>query len=605
MKKLLSLAACLVAVTVVAVSCTPKDKPDGKCELTAFSLSSSIAGTIDAAAKTITVVIPTSVTSDSFTPTFAVTDYDVVTIGGTPATSGETSVTVADGTKVIVADEVSAMTTEYTIVVVETDQVAELTSVVFKAADNSLLDEDVVAASIAPEIIVRVPEEAFRKKLKVTLEAGMDDEIKVNNTVVASGSSIEVDCDFPIDITVTDAVAGKSASYIVKVGKILDYVVTKLGTYAEGEMNDFTMTINPNDNLPYFAYTRKLNEEEKNWNVSLAKWNGSAFELVGSTGIANVADRSASKPEVAFSKDGTIYYKYLGGEVASMPTVKKLDAEWTLVGDAGFTGVNVNTTYYYPFFVHPATGKPAMFWCVGGKKTNPGYRQMHYANFGESWTTNIVTGTVPAYGSGSTSTSGMYYTSFAVENDGKVYIVSSFNEFGYYVHEVNADGTLTPIVENYLPEEALHGLGGNLQMKLGPNGTLYVFAAVRVGDGSMQLYTVDQDAKTLKPYGAASPAITIGASGVISENYGMAVNPVNGLVTFVYDTEQGKGAPAFAYLDDNMQWAAFEVESPAVSKSEFWMQFDKTGENCYVAYMAEDALQLYRIGLEPDILPGE
>ena len=62
MKKLISLAACIMAVVMVAVSCTPKDKPDGRCELTAFDLSASIAGTIDAAAKTITVVIPTSVT---------------------------------------------------------------------------------------------------------------------------------------------------------------------------------------------------------------------------------------------------------------------------------------------------------------------------------------------------------------------------------------------------------------------------------------------------------------------------------------------------------------------------------------------------------------
>ena len=74
MKKLFSLMACTVAALMVMVSCTPKDVPDGKCELTAFSLAEGMPGTIDAAAKTITVVIPTSVTSNSFTPTFAVTD---------------------------------------------------------------------------------------------------------------------------------------------------------------------------------------------------------------------------------------------------------------------------------------------------------------------------------------------------------------------------------------------------------------------------------------------------------------------------------------------------------------------------------------------------
>ena len=344
MKKLISLAACIMAVVMVAVSCTPKDKPDGKCELTSFDLSASIAGTIDAAAKTITVVIPTSVTSNSFTPTFKVTDYDVVTIGGTPVTSGETAVILADGTKVIVADEVSAMTTEYIIKVISNDQKAELLGVSFKAADNSLLSVDVTPDAIASEMVVRVPGEAFRQELTVTVEAGFNDVIKVNNETVASGSSIKVDTNFPIDITVTDSVDGATAKYVLKVGKILQYEVSELGTYTEGMgLIDFTMTINPKDNLPYFAYTRKL-EGESNNGVSLVKWNGSSFELVGTTGIADASARSASKPQVAFANDGTTYVKYLGGEVASKPTIKKLGSEWTVVGEAGCGMENNNNT---------------------------------------------------------------------------------------------------------------------------------------------------------------------------------------------------------------------------------------------------------------------
>lgn len=118
----------------------------------------------------------------------------------------------------------------------------------------------------------------------------------------------------------------------------------------------------------------------------------------------------------------------------------------------------------------------------------------------------------------------------------------------------------------------------------------------------MQVYTVDQNAGTLKPYGAGSSAISIVSTGA-EEDYGMAVNPIDGLVVSVYDTEKGKGAPVFAYLDDNLQWNTFEVDNPALSTSAFYMQFDKTGENCYVAYMAADGINLYRIGLEADILP--
>ncbi len=586
-----------MAVTVVAVSCTPKDKPDGKCELTAFSLSSSIAGTIDAAAKTITVVIPTSVTSDSFTPTFTVTDYDVVTIGGTPATSGETSVTVADGTKVIVADEVSAMTTEYTIKVVSTDQKAELVAVSFKASDNTLLSEDVAPDAIASEMVVRVPGEAFRQELTVTVEAGFNDEIKVNNEAVASGSSIKVDTNFPIDITVTDSVDGATAKYVLKVGKILDYVVTKLGTYAEGTMNDLSMSINPNDNLPYIAYTRKL-DGEGNWGVSVAKWNGSSFSLVGTSGIADVSSRGASKPVLAFAKDGSIYVRYFGGEVASKPTVKKFEADWTLVGTAGFTPHNNSTTYPHAFFIHPESGKPCVFWCGSTKKVET-LRTMSFATFdGSEWSSTIVTGVIPALATDQST--GNFWTSVSMVNKSKAYIASQFNNYGYYVHEVNADGTLSTIIENYVPADAPHGLPANLQLKEGPDGALYVLAAVRAGDGSMQVFTVDQEAKTLKTYGSGLP-LTIGDKGGIDQDFGFAVNPVDGLVVVAWDDSE---STTFSYLDDNLQWAFFPGDFDD-GTSPFFVEFDKDG-NGYIAYLNDaKTVVLYKVALEPDILPGE
>lgn len=596
MKKLLSLAACLVAVTVVAVSCTPKDKPDGKCELTAFSLSSSIAGTIDAAAKTITVVIPTSVTSDSFTPTFTVTDYDVVTIGGTPATSGETSVTVADGTKVIVADEVSAMTTEYTIKVVSTDQKAELVAVSFKASDNTLLSEDVAPDAIASEMVVRVPGEAFRQELTVTVEAGFNDEIKVNNEAVASGSSIKVDTNFPIDITVTDSVDGATAKYVLKVGKILQYVVTKLGTYAEGSVNDFTMTVSPNENVPYFAYVRKI-EGDSNNGISVAKWNGSSFALVGNTAIADASARSASKPQTAFAKDGSVYLYYLAGDVASKPTVKKYESEWNFVGTAGITPQNCNSTYHNSFFVHPGNSQPAFLWS-GNSKNTPTLRKMNYAYFsGSEWTSVLESSGVPEYTSG---TAHAYYTSAYVIVDDKVFIVSTFNGDGYYIHEIGSDGTMTSIVENYVPDGAPYALPTNIQLKKGPDGTIYLMAAVSVGDGSMQIFSLDQSANTLKAYGAGLPVV-IGSGGSITQGFGFDINPVDGLFVSAYADKEN--AAVFSYLDDNLQWSDFSVEAPAVSnKSPFYVAFNNDGD-CFVSYMSANGIELFRVGLEEDILP--
>ena len=598
MKKIFSILTCLVALTLVFSACEQKPVPDGRCELTSFAISSSISGTIDANAKTITVVIPTSVNTTSVTPTFAATEHDVVTIGGTELVSGETSVTIANGTKVVVSDEVSAMNAEYTIVIISNDEAVELVTVAFLADDNGFLQEDVIPETIAPEMLVRVPGAAFRQELTLMVEAGFGDEIKVNNTVVASGSTIKVDTNFPIDITVADAVAGKSQSYVLKVGKILQYVVTDLGTYIDGNMNDLTMTINPNDNLPYFAYTRKVGDEKYN-NISVVKWNGSAFELVGTGGFADNSARAASKPQVAFAKDGSIYAKYIGGEVASKPTVKKLTGEWTLVGTAGNTATNNNTSYSFPFFVHPANSHPSFFWNNNGKNTT-NYRSMMFSSFGgDAWAESAITGTIPAYGSGATASSGMYYGSSAVIGDEKVFIASSFNEFGYYVHEVNADGTLTTIVDNFLPEGAPHGLPGNLQLKGGPDGSLYMLGAVRVGDGTMQVFSVDKAANTLKPYGPGIP-VTISSNGGISANFGFGVNPVNGMVIVVYRQSENFDVH---YLDENLQWAYLGPISDA--KAGINIEFDKDGVG-YVSMLTDGdiaAIRLHKIALEEDIIP--
>ena len=375
-------------------------------------------------------------------------------------------------------------------------------------------------------------------------------------------------------------------------------MVTKLGSYNEGTINDFTMTLNPTDQLPYIAYTRKVGEEKNN-NVSIAKWNGSAFALVGPTGLADASARSASKPKVAFAKDGTPYAFYLGGDVASRPTVKKLDSDWTLVGAAGFTPANNNTSYLYPFFVHPANAKLFYFW-NGNTKNVDSYRTMNVSTFGgDSWSSSTVSGAVPAYGSGATSSSGMYYTSSVALTDSKAYIASSLNQFGYYVHEVNADASLTTIVDNYLPEGAPYGLPTNLQLKAGVDGALYLLAPVAAGDGSMQIYSVDLSAKTLKTYGAGIP-ITIGSSGSINTGCAFGINPVSGLTIAVIGDKNA--APAFKYLDDNLQWSDFTVEAPLASSATFEIVFGKDGTG-YVAYPSADGIELFKVGLEADVLP--
>lgn len=600
MKRIISSVLCALTVMVAFTACEPKETPDGRCKLTAFSLLQKqnnnlpydINGTIDATAKTIALTIPTSVGAGSFVPTFTATDYDVVKIGGTELISGSTSAAISDGTKVSLTDEVSGLTNDYTIVITDNDEKAELTAVSFKLADNELLKEDVAPEAISENMLVRVPGAAFQKELMLTVAGGFNDEVSVNNEKVSG--AVKVDTSFPIDITVTDAVAGATASYVLKVGKILEIVVTKLGTYTEGTLgSDVDLAVSPADNLPYFGYVRKV-EGDKNNFMSVAKWDGAAFSLVGKSGFNGDA-KAASKPQIAFAADGTLYAKYIGGEVANRPTIRKYVSEWEIVGGEGFTSVNNNTSYTFPFFVNPANSQPALYY-NGNTKSTPSYRTMNFAGFnGDSWAENVVTGTVPAYGSGSTASSGMYYGSSVAVVGGKAYLGSSFNEFGYYVHEVNADGTLNTIVDNFIPEGEKCGLPGTFALKADSKGILYFWGAVWQA-GIMQLWKVADGSFTA--YGDGVP-VTISSSGSVSNKsaFGIGVSDL-----FVSIVENGDKIPVFKYLNDQYQWVDFTMDAPVAAKSACSMAADKDG-NLFVAYISADGIELYRIGLEADIIP--
>ena len=155
-------------------------------------------------------------------------------------------------------------------------------------------------------------------------------------------------------------------------------------------------------------------------------------------------------------------------------------------------------------------------------------------------------------------------------------MVSQFNQYGYYIHEVAADGSLTTVVENCIPEgtdaATYHGLAGNLQIKAGVDGALYVLAAVRGGEGSMQVFSVDKEAGTL--------------------------NPVDGLTVVA---SAGEETSSVKFLDDNMQWATLADGLPK-AKIPYYADFNANGE-CFISYVVDGKIQLYKVALEADILP--
>jgi len=329
MKRILAFVSIALTLVAGTVSCNNDPKADGVAQITSFSLqsslnsnlSSNVNGTIDEQAKTISLVLPEG-SGSSFIPTFTVTDDDVVKAGSTVVTSCVTSISVTDGAKLSVTDEVSELNVTYTLSVKENDGAAELKSVSFLKADNSVLTEDVTPEAIASEMVVRVPSAAFKQELTLTIEAGLNDVVKVNGKETSNGK-IKVDTSFPIDITVTDAVAGTSASYTLKVGKVLEYVVTKVGSITDGTkiFPTFDIKINPKDGTPWIAYYKEL-EGDKYDRVAVVRLDGATFPYVGESCIsADIKD--AKSPSLAFASDGTAFLKYAGGEVSNRNTVKK------------------------------------------------------------------------------------------------------------------------------------------------------------------------------------------------------------------------------------------------------------------------------------------
>ena len=151
MKRIFSILACTIMI-VAASSCINEPTPDGECGLLSFGLSKAlnsslpadITGVIDASAKTVTLTIPTSVTTTSFVPSFVTTEFDEVVIGNTTL-DGVSAVTITDGTIIKVSDIISNLEISYKIVVKSNDEKAELLSVVFAKADNAEQSESEIS----------------------------------------------------------------------------------------------------------------------------------------------------------------------------------------------------------------------------------------------------------------------------------------------------------------------------------------------------------------------------------------------------------------------------------------------------------------------------
>lgn len=600
----------------VFTSCDPSKKADNEVAIRSIKLtaelnpgiSKDITGTISTADKTMSFAIPVSLTDRNLIPSFTVSDNDYITQDGNKIVSGESTILVEEGKSLTVSDDISGLSVTYTIKVIDNDEKAVLNSVLFAAEDNELLDADVVPEEISDNMLVRVPGSAFLQTLVISVSGGEGDVVKVNGSEPVDGK-LTVDTAFPIDITVTDEVAGVTSKYVLKVGKILGYVVNKLGEYSKPDatMNYYhALAINPVDKLPYILFNAVDNHTKKS-RFNVVKWDGSAFSIVGEPSF-NDTTATASTPAICFDSNGTPFVMYKGGEVSNFYSVRKLEGgKWNRVGEST-SSVKVTSQMIDPELSIDAKGNPYHYFS-GNTKNTPSYRNTTLAYYdGNSWNESVVS-SLPTYGSGSTANSGTYYGSKFAKCGSETYGLFHYNQFGFYIMKVNDDRSLSPVVENYIPEGESYALPGNADICSDDEGQLYVLEGSH-NAGKMQIYKVDPAKSSVTAYGSPI-VVNIGSNGSISEDIVFAVNGTDKTIVILKGESEGESnAVRFAIGDENAQFAEFTRLGDSEYKGDLHLEYagDNTFYASYVGYNATDKLywiELYKIALEEDIIPGE
>ncbi|MGN0202839.1 MAG: hypothetical protein ACI399_08065 [Candidatus Cryptobacteroides sp.] len=369
MKRILGYFLSVITAVAALSACNEKYVPDGTAALQSFkltaslnpSLASDIVGTIDQDARTVTLVIPESVSVNSFIPTFTVTADDVVTASGVTIESGVTSITVTDGLRIVVSDDKSSLSATYTIITVGNDERAELLDIRITSEDNPELIAEDITTEISEEMIARVPASAFRQELTIRLTATSNDEITVNGSAITDGKALNVDTAFPVDITVTDGIAGKSSRYVLKVGKRLEMVYELIATYSNEELDDYVdLAVDAANDVPYLVVGENSTVDGTTTKsmATVLKYDGAALVPVGERRFSG-AQTSYDCIDVI---DGKPYVAFVdaGAPVKSRISCMSFDgSSWNFVGERGFGGKITGLSYYrFDMILDPVTKYP-------------------------------------------------------------------------------------------------------------------------------------------------------------------------------------------------------------------------------------------------------
>lgn len=478
---------------------------------------------------------------------------------------------------------------------------AELKSFALLASDNSeYISEDIKVEPVTASMVVRIKGGGKDRNLVASVSAGENDVISIGEKTISDGK-IQFNATYPLDIVVTNSKSKLSSKYEVKVGKILELSAVKKAEYKEEGAfmgKDFSAAINKADKMPYVAYLRSDKEKAKS-QISVVKFNGTSFDLVGTKAFTDTTASAADNPVIAFEpKNNVPHLLYHGADVKNLFSMRKFDGgNWVLVGKAGFSH-KPNLSYGNPpVYFAKGTSNPEFFYT---SDIAPSRRSAEQAVFdGTKW--DILFNPLPKCPEYDKTSNASFYLTSVTHTEKSIYLVTSINRKGHNVYKNDGEGW-SLVVENFLPEGEELGIPTNMSIKNDGKGGIYMLASLSKNT-AIQLYKLDETKATLLPVGNKIAA-TAGSNGSLKEFMDFAINPKTGDIVGVF--ANGDKAAFFMVLEkgrwsDPVALSGKKLRNARSSRAFIDFAEDGTG---YISYLNEEnALELYSIEMEKDILP--
>lgn len=410
---------------------------------------------------------------------------------------------------------------------------AELVSFGFYAEDNEgVLFNDYVAATIAQEIRIALPDYVDRSALVARFEATEDDVVAVGEELQVSGETAN-DFSTPVDYVVTEGT--NNSMYTVVIDKLPDAVWSPLSSDATN-MREIVLKVNPVNQLPYIGFVQS-GETTDDYQAGVLVLEEGVLAPLG--GLAS--EGRVSGVSLAFSAEGTPFISFADytAEVGqSMSAMTYSSGAWSYVGGEsgkGITDVRMGNSE----IVVKNDGHPFVF-AMNNAAGALIRRELNISEYnGSGWTTSVAmpgrASDMIGYIQVSKNVNGVVYLTVYNQN------VGSISVYSY------TDGAWTTLADDYRDENASGIHLRDLDMDVDNEGNVYVAVADNaMGDDVFRPKVMKLDAETGSWSNIGS---AIDVNFATTREFSLALSPM--------------GEPYLMYRDNNLFPAVVSFDEDA------------------------------------------